>query len=172
MFESAYEVTKVGRQSGLHHEYHKETIIYRFDARDGERYLIYITQYPWDFHTIDFCRNRTKNSRHKWTELTGRNDAIRVLSTVVHLMIHLLKEGYQEGVSFGFIGARMAQDKEGGGSKRYKVYRKIMLNLIDRFNYIHLEDPRADAYLIVNPAADIHQVVSTAKTVFAKAEEE
>ncbi|MBC6992842.1 hypothetical protein QWY85_03935 [Neolewinella lacunae] len=172
MFDSTYEVFKVSRLGAFGRDFHKEVLLYRFDAKEGERYLIYVTEYPENFFTIDFCRNKSRNSKNKWTEISGLSDAVKVLSTVTHLMIDLLKAGYEEGVCFGFIGARMDSEEDQETSKRFRVYRKIMLNLIDRNAFYHLEDPSIDAYLIVNPKADLNKVLTTARHAFAKENEE
>lgn len=171
MFDSTYEITKVSKQSAFSNDYRKEITIYRFDTRGKERYLIYVTEYPECFYTIDFCRNKSKKSDNKWTEITGQDDAILILSTVVRLMIKLLYEGYEDSSSFGFVGARMADETNAEVSKRFRIYRKIMLNLIDRNAYVHLEDPKVDAYLILNPKADHNKIVEVARKAFEKEEE-
>ncbi|WP_020567070.1 hypothetical protein [Neolewinella persica] len=172
MFKETYPVSKVTVSSALSSDYHLRTTIYRFDARDDERYLIYLKEYPEKFHTVDFCRNKAKNSRHRFTELTSKRDAIRILSTVVGLMIRLLVAGRADAVCFGFIGARMREENDEASSKRFRVYRQIMLNLIDANEFHHLEAPKRDAYLIINRKANAQKVVAVAKKAFEKDEEE
>ncbi len=171
MFDSVYTVTKVSSSSSLPNEDHISRTIYRFKTNDGERYLIFVTEFPERFHTIDFCRTSQQYSKHKFTELTGQSDAIRIISTVVKLMLGLLEAGYEDTVSFGFIGARMAQEDRGKSSKRFRIYRMIMQNLIDRVKYYHLEDVTLDAYVILNARAKPDKVLQVVRQAFEKEEE-
>lgn len=171
MFDSVYDITKVSARSSLPNEDHIRRILYRFKTKSGERYLIFVTEFPEQFNTIDFCRTSQQYSRNQFTELTGKADAIRIISTVVRLMITLLEEGYDEAVNFGFIGARMSKNENGKSSKRFRIYRMIMQNLIDRVKYIHLEDELLDAYVVLNKNADHKKVLKVARNAFEKEEE-
>jgi hypothetical protein len=170
MFDSVYDVTKVNVNRSLPNEGHLRRTLYRFKTKSGERYLIFVTEFSERFHTIDFCRTSQQYSKHQFTELTGKDDAIRIISTVVRQMITLLEEGYEEAVCFGFIGARSKNEK-GKSSKRFRIYRMIMQNLVDRVKYIHLEDESLDAYVILNKNADSKKVLEIARNAFEKEEE-
>ncbi len=66
----------------------------------------------------------------------------------------------------------MLEDKDRTGSKRFHLYRRIMLNLVDRNQYIHLEDAPASAYVLLHAKADRERVLAVAREVFDKEEEE
>lgn len=171
MFDSTYAVTKVSNSKAFPGEGHLKITIYRFDTTAKKRYLIYVTEYPHKFHTIDFCRSSQKDAGNRFTELTGEGDAVRIISTVVKLMEGLLRSGTADLVSFGFIGARMKEESGSVSSKRFRVYRSIMRFLISPVRYEHLEDLASDAYLILHRLADRDQVLAVARAVFLKEEE-
>lgn len=172
MFDSVYPVTKVSVSKGLPGEHHLRATIYRFESATKERYLIYVTEYPAKFHTIDFCRNAQKYSRKRFSELTGGHDAGRIIGTAVSLMNALLVSGLSDLVSFGFIGARMSKDEKGMISQRFRIYRSIMKFMISPVEFNHFEDLVNDAYLILNRKANASEVFAVARIVFDKEEEE
>jgi|GEM_PF-6405890 hypothetical protein len=171
MFDSFYEVSKVSVSRSLPNEDHICQTLYRFDTSAGERYLIFVTEYPELFHTIDFCRRSQRYARRQFTELTGQRDAIRIISMVVKLMVDLLENGYDDRVNFGFIGARTEQEDAGKVSKRFRIYRIIRQNLVDRIKYYHLEDESTDAYVILKANVNPVQVLRAARQAFDKEEE-
>ncbi len=168
MFDSVYPVVKVTANSAFPGEDHIAQTTYRFDTSEGVRYLIYVTEYPHKFHTIDFCRNSQKRARNRFTELTSNYDSIKILSTVTRLMLQLLEKGKGDYVSFGFVGAVMPDEETKIGSKRFKLYRRIMGALISPAVYEHLQDPYSSGYVLIPNGADRENVVHTAKLVFGK----
>lgn len=172
MFDSIYRTVKVSVSKSLPNEYHLQTTIYRFNTSDEVRYLIYVTEYPEKFHTIDFCRNSQKYYRKRFSELTGGYGASRIIGTVVNLMNTLLKDGISYLVSFGFIGARMTKDQKGGATQRFRIYRTIMRFMISPITFEHFEDVSNDAYLILNRKGNYQNVMSVARIVFDKESEE
>ena len=121
MFDDVYPVFKVTTTTAAPNQYHKSVTLYRFKSKAGERYLIDVTKYPGEFHTIDFYRRVNRYAQNQFTELTGEGDSSRILGTAVRHMAKLLTDGKEDGVSFGFVGARMPDEPVGVSSKRFRV---------------------------------------------------
>jgi hypothetical protein len=52
--------------------------------------------------------------------------------------------------SFGFIGSLSAEESEKRGSKRYRVYKQAIANLISPVSFIHYEKVEYNSYLMLN----------------------
>ena len=66
----------------------------------------------------------------------------------------------------------MKEEDVESSSKRFRLYRRIMLNMIDANEFHHLEAPKRDAYLILNRNSNAEKIVAVAKRAFEKEEEE
>lgn len=172
MFEAHFAVQKVSVDTVFENGKPISRVVYRFETERSGRYLIFVKRYDHGFRTIEFCRKSMKLAKTRFTEMTNKNEASRIIGTVFYHMVALLKAGKADRVSFGFIGARMPNEDTRATSKRFRIYRKISANLISPRDYEQLQNDTKGYYLVLNKLSDRQAVMDIASVVYEKQEEE
>ena len=97
---------------------------------------------------MKFFLARDKNSPHRFKLMSGLNDSIRVLSTVVMIMVELINL-YPHAC---FVIKGMEGENEVGISKRFRIYRRIIINYFSTEKFTHMERPDLNLYFLLNKA--------------------
>lgn len=78
--------------------------------------------------------------------MTGTGEPRRIINTCVAIMLEIAKEDSQS--SFGFIGSNMVGE-DIANTKRYRVYKILMLTYFSDVYFQHKENDGRSAYLLI-----------------------
>lgn len=120
---------------------------YSFRGKSNERYIVSVEEYNYFVFVPKFYLAAHKNCKDKYNKIINKFDCNKVISTVIHIM--LLKSKSNPFASFAFIGVN-SLGEEKANTKRFKLYSKIMENLISPLNFEHRFSLDKSAYLILN----------------------
>ncbi len=154
MFDKPYIYKSVGHTKSVSEPYLK-LYRYTFKCRFNHSYIICVEEYERDIFIVKFHLKNHKNSDKKYNLLTKLNDASRIIATNVKVMMDIYEKNPL--ASFGFIGANIInteteEEEQKVSTKRFKVYSRVMYNLISPLKFTHYEYPDESAYLLLNKA--------------------
>ncbi|OJW13485.1 hypothetical protein [Mucilaginibacter sp. 44-25] len=171
MFETSYDFVKVCKNQALNKPYLYETILYRFET-PVTRYTVEVEHYHHDIFIIKFYRNSDRKNKLKFNILTNEFNSTKIIATCVHIMLSILNK--KPLASFGFIGANTIDslknyNEQKNFTKRFRVYKQAMENLIGENLFHHSMDTVNSAYLMINNRNKSTQdILSRAKIIFEK----
>ncbi|MCO5238889.1 MAG: hypothetical protein M9904_02430 [Chitinophagaceae bacterium] len=148
MFSSSYPFYKInhtkpggaGTDKLIQHNY-------AFTGKSKKRYIVVVEEYNYFVFIVKFCLQERKCYSDKYNHLSGLNECSRVLTTVGQIM----KEIYSKNpyASFGFIGSDLpGEGKE--NTKRFRLYAKVVEQVISPVNFEHKTSVKHSAYLLIN----------------------
>jgi hypothetical protein len=171
MFENFYEFEKVCKTQALNKKYLYETITYRFQT-PVTRYTVELEHYHHDIFIIKFYRTSDRKNKLRFNIMTNEHNCPRIVSTCIHILLSILKS--KQLASFGFIGANtidpainFIEDKQ--TTKRFRVYKMAMENLVGEKIFHHSMDQVHSTYLMVNNKnQSIEDIIEKAKIMFER----
>ncbi|OAV63633.1 hypothetical protein Barb6_03633 [Bacteroidales bacterium Barb6] len=86
-----------------------------------------------------------RDSKFKYNILTGLNEARMVINTCIAVMLEIDKTDTRS--SFGFIGSNMPNEGI-NETKRFKLYKKIMLSHFSDDVFFHSQSKDKSAYIM------------------------
>ena len=104
--------------------------------------------------------------------MTNEHNCPKIVSTCIHILLSVLKS--KPLASFGFIGANTIDHAnnfvEGKRStKRFRIYKKAMENLIGQQKFHHSMDQIHSTYLMVNNNNhSVQDIINKAKMMFER----
>jgi hypothetical protein len=127
--------------------------ILTFRARYGTRYVVNVEEYANGVFVLKFYLQNLAGNENKFKKLTRVFDAGAVLSTCVEIV----KSFFQKNpfASFAFVGA-WAENEGRGNSKRFRIYKRVVISLISEINFEHHSYPDQSAYLLLNRIAAVN----------------
>lgn len=147
MFDKSYTYHYHGYKKDVHGEAWLKEHKFSFDCRLNQRYIVNVEEYPYDMYVPKFHLKAHTDSDQKYQLLTGFNDASRVISTCIRVMLSFHKEN--PAASFGFVGINLVNESK-ETTKRFRVYRQLMINLFSPIKFSHFEYEQESAYIILN----------------------
>jgi hypothetical protein len=120
---------------------------YAFRGKTGKRYIVTVEQYDYSIHIIKFCLQERKIYSDRFNQLTHLNECSRVLTTIGEIMKHVLKKN--PFASFGFVGTNLPVEEK-NNTKRFKLYRRVVSQIISPVAFEHKYSQRHSAYLLLN----------------------
>ena len=88
-----------------------------------------------------------KSCEHKFTRLTEQNECSRIIATIGKIMLELhSKNPY---ASFAFVGSPLKNELQ-KNTKRFRLYSKVVENLISPIAFEHKTSRKHSAYLMLN----------------------
>jgi hypothetical protein len=126
------------------------THIYTFKNRKNQRYIVNVENYRYNFFVIKFHLKSDTYSKNKYCFQTNTFDAFRILSTCFNILYSIFEKN--KLASFGFLCMPSKNEiiKENKQNKRYRIYRLKALNYFSGNDFIHIENPIDNAYIIIN----------------------
>ena len=125
----------------------KYKLLYTFHSpKSHQWYWVWVEVYEHNFYAIKFHLKSHKDSPHKYSLMTGLNEASPVICTCIAIMHEIAKSNAQS--SFGFIGANM-QDESSFMTKRFRVYSLFMATYFTETLFEHYVMMEKSAYLLV-----------------------
>lgn len=170
MFDSSYAYKGLGTTSNISKKHLLKTYKYFFDTEEGERYIINVEQYPYNIFVLKFYPRSLKNSKYKYNVLTKTGHLSKIVRTNIEILINFHNQFPNS--HFGFIGARTyctVQKKyieTGDVTKRFRLYRYAVVNLINPDNFEHHEDEVNNTYLLINSKETKTDIKSLATKIF------
>lgn len=121
--------------------------LYTFKGKKDSQYMVIVEEYDFDFYAIKFHLKKDRNNKKKYEELTGYNDATRVIRTCVDIMIDLYKKNPY--CSFGFKGSN-SENESVFNTKRFRIYRQVMEYFFSLEKFFHFYDISSSSYMLIN----------------------
>lgn len=120
---------------------------YSFRGKTGKRYIAIVEEYDYSIHIVKFCLQERKIYSDRFNQLTNLNECSRVLTTIGEMMKEIHKKN--PFASFGFIGSNLP-DEEKNNTKRFKLYSRVVSQLISPVAFEHKNSQKHSAYLLLN----------------------
>lgn len=132
--------------------------IYKFfsvdkDGKNDFKYIIRAELHKHNVFAVKFYAARDRKLESKYSRLTNRRDAAKVIITCASVL-PLLLEKYSNA-SFAFNSSRtidIHSDKIEGplNNQRFRIYRHVTDGMVGRNTFEHYEFPEISSYLLVN----------------------
>jgi len=171
MFDSFYEFTKVCKNQAYGKSFLYETTIYRFTTPVA-RYTVELERYHYDIFIIKFYRTKDGKNKNKFNIITNENNCTRIILTCIRILLSVLED--YPAASFGFVGANTIKTESGyvenkRNTKRFRVYKTAMENLVGEQLFHHSMDEFHSTYLMVNSKNESPiEILEKAKKMFEK----
>ena len=125
----------------------KRKYLYRFKSPKSKQwYWIWVELYDYNMYAIKFHLKSDRNSKLKYNRLTNLYEARPVINTCIAIMLEIAK--LNPCSSFGFIGSNLPQEGE-FETKRFRIYRKIMLTYFTDIVFYHSEIKEKSTYIMI-----------------------
>ena len=123
--------------------------------KTNKRYIIEVEGYEAEFYGIKFYWKGVEKSKNRYSLLTNDYEPRIIVRSCVEIMLDYYKKN--DLVSFGFVAAPdLEKDIKGKpinpqeGSRRFKFYRRMMINLFGPETFSQLSDTENRIYLMLN----------------------
>lgn len=124
-------------------------------SKTHKRYIVEVEGFENEFYGIKFYWKGVEKSKNRYSLLTNDYEPRIIVRSCIEIMLDYYKKN--DLVSFGFVAAPdLEKDIEGKqinpreGSRRFKFYRRIMLNLFGPKTFTQLSDTENRIYLMLN----------------------
>lgn len=125
----------------------KYKLLYTFNSfKSHQWYWVWVEVYDYHFYAIKFHLKAHRNSRNKYSLMTGFNEARPVINTCIFIMQEIADKDKES--SFGFIGANSAGESV-CLTKRFRVYSRIMATYFAENIFEHYMDVQKSAYMLI-----------------------
>lgn len=122
-------------------------LLYTFKSpKSNLWYWVWVEVYEKDMYVIKFHLKTHRNSKDKYSLMTGLYEARPVIYTCIAIMQEIALNNLH--ASFGFVGANMEGESE-RMTKRFKVYSRIMATYFSNDEFKHFMLLQKSAYLLV-----------------------
>lgn len=122
--------------------------IYTFKSRKKQSYIVYVDQYSEiQVCAVKFFLKSHRHSPKKYQLKTGLHEMPGLISTCVNIMLDMYAKN--KSLSFGFIGAN-DENESVENTKRFRLYRAIMIRIFTPAKFKHLAYTEKSAYLMLN----------------------
>jgi len=121
--------------------------VYSFRGKTNKRYLAIVEEYNHFVYIVKFCLQERKIYSDRFNHLTNLNEGSRVLTTIGHIMRDIYKQNPY--ASFGFIGSNLPEEQK-ENTKRFKLYSKVVSQLVSPVGFEHRKTEKHSAYLLIN----------------------
>lgn len=171
MFDSFYEFTKVCKNQAYGKKFLYETTIFRFTTPIA-RYTVELERYHYDIFIIKFYRTKDSKNKNKFNIITNEHNCARIILTCIRILLSVLKD--YPAANFGFVGANTINSESGyveskRNTKRFRVYKTAMENLVGEQSFHHSMDEIHSTYLMVNNKNESPMdILEKAKKMFEK----
>lgn len=137
-------------------------LFYSFKSTDtGKTYHVHVEMYPNHFYGVKFHLKDHKKNQYKYNILTNYRWARSVIYTCIKIMLDI--DSRDNRSSFGFIGSNTVfsirkdgkrecfehVDEEKSETKRYRIYKRIMLTFFKETTFEHIYNESTSAYMMV-----------------------
>ncbi len=122
-------------------------LLYAFRSpKSHQWYWVWVEAYEHDMYAIKFHLKAHRDSKDKYSLMTGLNEVRPVINTCIAIMQEIANQNPR--ASFGFISANMRGESE-YLTKRFRVYCRIMATRFTEDVFEHYQIVQKSAYIMV-----------------------
>lgn len=123
--------------------------------KSNKRYIVEIEGFEKEFFGIKFFWKGVEKSKNRYSILTNDYEPRTIVRSCIEIMLrYFYNDPY---VSFGFVAAPDLEDDIRGkkinreqGSRRFRFYRRLMVNLFGPETFFQAADTTHTIYLMIN----------------------
>jgi len=125
---------------------------YRFKSRKSNHtYIVRLEKYHEHAYCVKFFDKANMLSDSKFSLRTSTFEPRTILYTIFHIMLDVYHKDPK--ASFFFIGADDEKDEMGEATRRYRIYRSFVSNVLSNKIFSHHRNNELSLYILVNRAA-------------------
>lgn len=124
-------------------------------TKSNKRYIVEVEGFEHEFYGIKFYWKGVQKSNDRYSLLTNDYEPRTIVRSCIEVMLDYYHRDHL--VSFGFVAAPdLDKDIKGKkvdkekGSRRFKFYRRMMINLFGPKTFYQVYDTTNTIYLLVN----------------------
>lgn len=122
---------------------------YRFkSARSNHTYIVRVEKYIKHTYCLKFFDKANMLSDNKFSLRTGTFEPRTIFYTLMHIMMDVYEKDPK--ASFFFIGAEDEKDEMGEATRRYRIYRSFVSNVLSNRIFNHHRNNELSLYILVN----------------------
>lgn len=154
----------------INHHRHKSDLYesiwhnYSFVGKNKKRYIVIAEQFNYEVYAIKFYLQEHKSCEHKFSRITKQNECSRVITTVGKIMVELHNKNPYS--SFVFVGSPMLKGENQKNTKRYRLYSRVVENLISPLAFEHRHSKNQSAYLLLNRSNNEENLIGKIEEMF------
>ena len=147
MFDSAFNYRYINNQKSMASGIPTTCHNYSFRGKKNKRYIVIAEQFNYMVYAIKFYLQEHKSCEHRFSRLTDEYECSRIIATVGKIMVDIHRK--DPFASFVFVGSPIEKEQQ-KNTKRFRVYSKIVANLVAPVNFEHKTSRNHSAYLMLN----------------------
>lgn len=123
------------------------TYNYSFRGKTNKRYIVLAELHPHNIYAVKFYLQEHKSCAKKYQRLTSIGEGSRIITTLANIIKVLYAK--DDTSSFAFYGMH-SEGEPKGETKRYRLYARILENLVSSVFFQHEKSAKNSAYLLLN----------------------
>lgn len=125
---------------------------YRFKStKSNHTYIVRIEKYIKHTYCLKFFDKANMHSDNKYSLRTSTFEPRTIFFTLLHIMMDVYHNDLK--ASFFFIGAEDEKDEMGETTRRYRIYRSFVSNVLSSKIFKHHRNNELSLYILVNRAS-------------------
>lgn len=123
--------------------------------KSNKRYIVEVEGFENEFYGLKFYWKGVEKSKNRYSLLTNDYEPRIIVRSCIEVMLEYYRKN--KLVSFGFVAAPdLARDIKGKnidiehGGRRFKFYKRMMLNLFGPQTFYQVSDTTFTIYLLIN----------------------
>lgn len=147
MFDSSYPYTfRLNQKPSLGEDF-DSCKVYWFENKTGTRYVVNLEQYFGDLYALKFHLYQDLKNKKRYSVITKEGRPQPILRTCLDILIeHHKANPFASYIIFGIAG----ENEQQLATRRYKLYKRILENLISPVEFEHRCAESYSAYLLLN----------------------
>ncbi len=127
---------------------HLRNSLYKFRSSKSRLwYIVLVEHYSYDVYAVKFYLKANRNSKDRYRLMTNTFEPRRIINTCINIMLAIYAGNPK--ASFGFVGANGFGESE-AETKRYRVYSTMVATYFSDQVFLHKENKKKSAYLLIN----------------------
>lgn len=140
-------VQRVDDPSISQNSFLKYKLLYSFKSpKSHQWYWVWVEVYMHNMYAVKFHLKSHRDSRNKYSIMTGLNEPRAVVNTCVAIMLEIA--AIDSHASFGFIGAASESEDE-ANTKRFRFYKRLMATYFSKAEFRHFGDTEKSTYILI-----------------------
>lgn len=128
------------------------TLQYRFKStKSNHTYIVRVERYIEHTYCLKFYDKANSLSGNKFSLRTSTFEPRTIFYTLVHIMMDVFQKDPK--ASFFFIGAEDEKDEMGEATRRYRIYRTFVSDVLSSKYFKHHRNNELSLYILVNKKA-------------------
>jgi len=118
-------------------------------TKSNKRYIVEVEHFSNHFLGLKFYWKGVADSKDRYSMLTNDYEPRTIVMSCIQIMLaYFRKDGFS---SFGFVAAPDLDSHKGSSpNRRFRFYRKLMLNVFGSQTFIQAYDADTSVYVLIN----------------------